>query len=819
MEPVLDHSRLAAATPGKQEQPETKLEDVKLPERSKLEVEEMRRRVAVVARVFSNSHDLMMLPAPQGGWAVSIAPDVQQAVNEYLYGQRDTLADLPDDKFRWRVMYYDENHLKTEEEEAIFGFVRHEIGHLHHSDLRLLIEGEKMAMKDGNLPTTYQHLYNALEDVWINLKEGNDSPIAKRQIEYVHRKYMPKVEANIQQMPPNVQLGMNIIHYWLEGKDIPTIKDQRVLDTFKEIEPAVNEYFWGPSARTNWELLWEKIWPAARLLEQQSVMDNMMSEAARQMAKKGRQGGQGKAGAQGNGGGSPSNEQGQPGGGQGKPGPAQPGGGAGGGGQPQQGKGGGSGTPGQGQGQGTFRRMINAARRAMGMQDPKEKRKEEQDKKDQELGKQLEQQAPQDLADRVKRELDKEPQNGSGLEGLSEQTKEELRKFVENLSPQERKQLEQKAREELDKQQAEALKDNCPAGMEVKEGEDGKPRTVQFKDPKTQREEAKAKKELEKLLREVDQEREQQQPKKEETEEDRQRAEESQRAAQKAMQQKMRDMDKAGFLPHEARLYDEFRQLEREVKPVTDKLTKKLENLIPRHTERIDEGDRYSGQRLNREALAKRLPVNDPRIYHDSEWIETERARLYLALLVDRSPSMDGEKIEAARKAAIALGMLAKKFDMPYAIKVFSSDHSTLLDFEHDYDDKKQRVKPRLLHATQVLGSGTNIGDPLRETHQELRTARKQYPDCAGLAFVVSDGGANVGPTGYSLKRLILEMQNEFVVVNFMLSSSAYEVQEAKYYFGDDNVIWAEDFGQLPEEAGKVLCKVFERYMKRFSRE
>lgn len=823
MEPEIGSNQMGFRWPWSKETPaapsKAELEEASAPIRTRAEVEQLRKRIAVVARVFSDAHDLELLPMP-GVWAVSVSQETQKHVHDYFYGDRETLDDLPEDSFRFRTMYYDEDTLyKCENEDEIFGIVRHEIGHIHHSKSKLTFDSQKRAIKDGNLPTTYHFLYNALEDVWINLKESADSEIAKRQIEACHYKHVPRIQKQINNMPLNVQLGMNILHYWLEGKSIPTIRDKRVIDTFKEIEPQVNEYFWGATAESNAQLLWEKIWPAARVLEEKNIQDEMREEVRRQLSK-GRQGKGGKQGQQSQSG------QGQPGqsqqGGQGQSGQRQP---------PPQGQGQGQGQPQSGQssgapqgapqqgggGGGAMQRMKDAIKNF-----GKGSKNSQGDKQD--LSEQLKKHGGSELMDKLDRQQEErqnQEQGGGGEnQELTPEMIKEMEDYINSLPPDLKKELERRAREELDRKQAEALKDELPSGMEVKEGEDGKPRTVQFRDAPSKKEEKQARKKKEQQLKEAakDAAREKAAQDAESSEDQDGDPNESQEQ-QSARDQRKRQMEKDGFGRSEGALFDEFKQLEREIQPVTAKFIRVLEKIVPKHLDRHYEGDRYNAQRLNREVLPRRIPVNDPRIYFDSEWVESDRARLYLGVMVDCSPSMSGDKMEAARKAAVCFGKLSQQFDMPYAIKIFSSDHKNLLSFGQSYEDRKLRVKPELLYATKNLNGGTNIGRPLEELYGELQEGRKKFPESAGVAFIITDSGANEGKTGEQLQQLVGKMQKDFVVVNFLLSGSAWEIQDSAQYFGSQNTISVKNFEELPDEAGRVLCKVFEQHIRRFRKE
>jgi hypothetical protein len=165
----------------------------------------------------------------------------------------------------------------------------------------------------------------------------------------------------------------------------------------------------------------------------------------------------------------------------------------------------------------------------------------------------------------------------------------------------------------------------------------------------------------------------------------------------------------------------------------------------------------------------------------------------------------DTTKIDESRKTAVFWARALKEMDVPFAIKLFGGEFMSLKDFNQDYDDPSQRIKPRLLQLTNASMGGTNISDPLKASCDEMLILKRKYPDSFGAIFVISDGGANQGLVKDELTHLIDQIKKKFIVTNFALSQDQREIREAIGYFGERNVVAPASFKQLHGEAIRVL--------------
>lgn len=130
-------------------------------------------------------------------------------------------------------------------------------------------------------------------------------------------------------------------------------------------------------------------------------------------------------------------------------------------------------------------------------------------------------------------------------------------------------------------------------------------------------------------------------------------------------------------------------------------------------------------------------------------WIEapdvkptTARAPMALALLVDTSGSMAGDKIANARMAASSMLETLRDGDI-VSLYAFSSGVMQIAG-PTPVDATSRRMLLGSVNALQP-GGGTNLWDGLRASIQALRMSPPSHP--VRRVVVVSDGLANIGPS------------------------------------------------------------------------
>ncbi len=828
--------------------------NVKLPEktiRTPEQAFELRRTIALLARVFSKNYQMEVLPAPGGGWACGVAPEIIPDVEAYITGEKPSLDHIDPSKFKPTQIFYDVKDILEAPKEEVYGVLRHEVGHANHSDYPLFFKGQRIAHEQGAHPTTWMQIHNALEDPWVNNLEIRDSEVVRKQMTQLYAARFPEIEAKIDTQPITHQLGLNINYYWITGKNIPGLKNKDVLETFEKIRPHVDAYFKGATAQENFDNVLKNIWPHVKVLEEKAQKDEEKKELARNLSGSELGSGSGKS--------SP-----------------QPGGGGSGGGQEEDPSQSGSGQTSQSQGQGGGQHDDNPFRKSK--QTPQSRQEQEENlpwykrlfrrkkKKDpiEEMRKRLEEEAqrsrqeeeydrnkaaqrqqqeeqarqaqaqrqvqqkqPETYQERLARELNNQEQEQKkenrnttrrtgkppsladdiSLSKLSREIRDELEKRYNALSQSEKDALKEKAKEQLDRKQAESLEKNGQQGLESKKDSKLGKRIVSFRKAPDAKDIEELKKELEKFQEQLEAQ-------------EAQEGEAARAAEQKRIEKEMqasqakRELTKNGFTEYEIEHFRRYRELEGAMKGKVHSFLRALEEYLPKKETTIYEGEHYTGTRLNEKAVLRRAPLEDYRVFSRRQPVQSDEPRMFVTLLIDNSGSMGGQKMEESLKTAIFWARVLREFQIPFSIKFFGSQVVDIMKFSDDYDDPRKRIKPNIVTKADASGGHTDIGTPLEQTLAEMRQARKQYPDCFGSVFVISDSGANVGKVGGALKSLIEKMQGEFLVMNFILSTSEGEVQEAKSYFGEKNVIAPKTFADLPNDAFKTLRIVLDRVLK-----
>lgn len=138
----------------------------------------------------------------------------------------------------------------------------------------------------------------------------------------------------------------------------------------------------------------------------------------------------------------------------------------------------------------------------------------------------------------------------------------------------------------------------------------------------------------------------------------------------------------------------------------------------------------------------------------------TERSPMAVAIVIDRSGSMAGEKIRAARSAAKQFaGRLSDEDQL--AIVTYSTDYSVDLPLT---TLKGQRGRVDRIIDDILDGGGTDIGGGMQAGLTTLRTAR---PGAIKRLLLVSDGNANQGITdSNALAAIARHGQQEGVTVS-----------------------------------------------------
>ena len=277
------------------------------------------------------------------------------------------------------------------------------------------------------------------------------------------------------------------------------------------------------------------------------------------------------------------------------------------------------------------------------------------------------------------------------------------------------------------------------------------------------------------------------------------------------------DMIRQGFDADDLELYRAFRQMEREMEGYITSFMKLLDQYLPKKDEVQYDGEFYSGKKVNKKAVVRRAPVNDSRFFKRRNVVESPDPKMFVTLLIDKTASMQGQKMRESLKTAVFLARVLQRFNIPLAVGFFGAKPNSVMEFGDDYDDPKKGIKPALMRKGVATDGSTDIATPLEETVKTMSDARRMYPGCHGGIFVISDSGANTGPrTGAALGEWIREQQKRYTIVNLLLSKNASDRNEADTLFGEQNVVQAEDFTDLPKQAFNVLRVLLIRILKTY---
>jgi Ca-activated chloride channel family protein len=183
---------------------------------------------------------------------------------------------------------------------------------------------------------------------------------------------------------------------------------------------------------------------------------------------------------------------------------------------------------------------------------------------------------------------------------------------------------------------------------------------------------------------------------------------------------------------------------------------------------------------------------------------KVRRTPLNLAVVLDRSGSMTGAKLEKAKQAAIQLVDHLVPNDI-FSLVIFSDEARVLVPAQRveDKDALKEKIESIQADGSTALYAGVKMGaDQLQEFFSSKRINR---------VILLSDGVANVGPSSTrDLRRLGSDLAERGISVttigvgddyNEDLMAGLAEASDANYYYVKDTEklpgIFAKELGEL----------------------
>ncbi len=698
-------------------------------------------KVKSLAQMWTGHFDFEFLPSPEGGWAVGCSDEAAAAVDKILNDPKqkpEAVDALPAELFAFKQFFYGEQGIAEWPEDVALGVTHHECAHIKWSDMRTCFKGQMHARIKGRSPLVFANLQNALEDVWINQKEGNESSSAHQRIERSHVHLSADAVLRIGEAGKLRQLGLNIIHYWLFGESIPTLTDPDVLQTFDKIKPFLSEYFYGNDPESNYRVLCDKIYPLTKSLEAKDIQER--AELGSMLD--------------------------QPGGLQ----------------QP-------SGDPSEGRASqpSTGSKALEALKKGVRTLFGRRKRATDATSSDQTSGQpQSNPQEPAQGAESGGSEASL-PGLGQASVGPTPEQLEEARRKFETLPEAEKQRLLDEAKKSLEREIAKALKDKLPGGVALEQ------------DPKTGEFRIVPKKMLSgKELRGARARAARAEAKQDQPSPTNDQPDGADPAADGAMM---------GFGEGEASAASEYRTLEGQSRSAVSHFRRVIQANSPKADEDVFSGAFMTGSKINQQRLSQNRVSG--LIYQRLDAAKLEQPNLVCGLVLDNSISMmEGQKLQGSRVGAVALARVTRSLGIPFSITLFDSNAATLKSPSQDFDDPRQRIKPKLLTNFDASGSGTDISAGLESCMVEVKPLLTRDRDTRALIFLVSDSGANQGKTGAALADYVKSFGPRVRVINFIFGASQREINEARAVFGDRFVVPIDNVNQFGVLAADRLAQV-----------
>lgn len=193
--------------------------------------------------------------------------------------------------------------------------------------------------------------------------------------------------------------------------------------------------------------------------------------------------------------------------------------------------------------------------------------------------------------------------------------------------------------------------------------------------------------------------------------------------------------------------------------------------------------------------------------------LRTPRLPLNLALVIDRSGSMSGSKIEKARQSAIQIVDQLQKDDT-FSLIAYDSQVQVLVPSQPVEDKKylKQRISQLEPGGSTALYAGVEEGAQQLEKYLTKKRVNR--------VILLSDGLANVGPSSpRELSRLGVELARNGISVSTLgigddynedLMAALAEASDANYYYVKD----VEDLPKILAKELGILTRVAARELR-----
>lgn len=251
----------------------------------------------------------------------------------------------------------------------------------------------------------------------------------------------------------------------------------------------------------------------------------------------------------------------------------------------------------------------------------------------------------------------------------------------------------------------------------------------------------------------------------------------------------------------------EARKLRKQVLPVVYSLSRQILDLLENDESATYQKSKYEGQRFD----ASRVAYGDLRNF-DKKNPPHEQPSLAVAIRVDESGSMiRDDRIEAAKKATIAVAEFAQRVNIPLMIygdtaDVSAREKTSLFSYKEFSDDFSWLTdKLVTMKARQNNRDGATLRIVATKLSQQATTTK--------LMLVISDGQPKALPdyTGKKAKQDIQEVLSEFERqgVVFVSAAIGQDKEEIKEIYGENRFLDITDLNEFP----KQLIQLISRYL------
>lgn len=257
------------------------------------------------------------------------------------------------------------------------------------------------------------------------------------------------------------------------------------------------------------------------------------------------------------------------------------------------------------------------------------------------------------------------------------------------------------------------------------------------------------------------------------------------------------------FTPNDPEAY----KLSQQVSPIVDSLSRQILDLLENDESATYQKSKYEGSRFD----ATRVAYGDLRNF-DKKNPPHDQPSLAVAIRIDESGSMiRNDRIEAAKKAAIAVAEFAQRVNIPLMIygdtaDVSAKEKTSLFSYKEFSDDFRWlRDKLVTMKARQNNRDGATLRIGATKLSQQAATTK--------LMLVISDGQPKALPdyTGKKAKQDIQEVISEFERqgVIFVSAAIGQDKEEIKEIYGENRFLDITDLNEFP----KQLIQLISRYL------